>query len=54
MLGIAYEQWRADVPKRRLVFEKWSCCLWGVGDGVSVDTHESNLSFIAEDFATLM
>jgi hypothetical protein len=26
VLGTAYERWRADVRKRRLVFEEWSCC----------------------------
>ena len=29
--GTAYEQWRGDAPLRSVVFEKQSCCLWGVG-----------------------
>jgi hypothetical protein len=41
VLGIACGRFRADARKRRLVFGKWSCCLWVLLS--AVDTCEVEL-----------
>jgi hypothetical protein len=46
VLGTAYERWRADARKRRLVFEKWSCCLGVLERGLLVlETHAVEFKF---------
>ena len=52
MLRTAYEQWRADAPKRRLVFEKWSC--WRVIAMITKMIDEGKLSGLKRMFLHLI